>query len=84
MATTISLSIPDAQVTRVVNAMCAIGNYQSTLADGSANPQTKAQFAKQMLITYVMNTVKAVEAQAAVDNARTTAISNVDSQVVIT
>lgn len=84
MATTsIQINIDNTQLTRVINAMATSGAYQDTI-NGQPNPQTKAQFAKQMLVTYVMNTVKAVEAQTAVDSARTTALANVDSQVVIT
>lgn len=82
-STNISISIDNTQLTRVITAMCASGGYQSTI-NGQPNSQTQAQFTKQMLIIYVMNAVKQVEAQVAVDTARTTAISNIDSQIVIT
>ncbi len=83
MPVTITLSIPDAQANRVVNALSISGSYQTTI-DGSPNPQTKARFVKQMLVSYVMDTVKSVEAQSAVDTARTTALANIDSQITIT
>lgn len=81
--TAISINIDNTQLTRVITAMCTAGNYQTTI-NGQPNPQTPAQFAKQMVATYVLNAVKQVETQTAVDTARTQAISNVDSQVVIT
>lgn len=82
-STAISISIDNTQLTRVITAMCTSGGYQATIS-GQPNPTTQAQFAKQMIAAYVMNAVKQVEAQVAVDTARTTAISNVDSQVIIT
>lgn len=53
---TITITIPDDKTARVVNALCAAGDY---------NPDTdgpKAAFAKQQVIQWVRNMVLSVEA----------------------
>lgn len=70
--------------TRINTAMAATYNYQPTLPDGSPNPQTLSQFSKAKVAEYVKGVVRDYEARQAVDNAYSTAIANVDSQVIIT
>lgn len=76
----LTITIPDAQTARVFDAFAAAYGYQATI-DGQPNPQTRAQFARQKVIEFIKNTVKAQEAQAAADSARSAAAANVESQV---
>jgi hypothetical protein len=46
---TLSITIPDNQVSRVNDAIAALYNYQATI-NGSPNPETKAQFSRRMII----------------------------------
>jgi len=62
---TISLTIPDAQLTRVIGAICLQGNYQAVSHDGTPNPVSPAQFAKAYLISHVMGVVSYQESKAA-------------------
>lgn len=45
----LSITIADAQANRVIDAICAMHDYQPTI-NGSPNSETKNQFAKRMLI----------------------------------
>ncbi len=72
-----------ATVTMVVDAFCNQYGYQ-TLINGQPNPQTKSQFALQQVDNFIINTVKADKIKTPVEAARTQAITDVDSQVVIT
>lgn len=47
---TISLTIPDGKLTRVINAVAITKNYRNVLSDGSPNPESKQQFARRMLV----------------------------------
>ncbi len=60
---TITLNIPDAQVARVIDALCARGGYDPALG------VTKAQFAKQSLAAWLKAAVQQVEQQQAHDAA---------------
>jgi hypothetical protein len=51
---TITFTIPDAQIGQLVDDICLALNYQETI-NGSANPETKAQFAKRMIKQYMLN-----------------------------
>jgi hypothetical protein len=58
----ITITIPDASVPRVLDAMCSVGGYDPT------SGLTKAAFARQMVAEYVKRTVRLDElnkAQAA-------------------
>ena len=61
----IQLTVPDALLPTVVEALSTAGGYSSTLPDGTPNPQTAAQFAKAQIIAYVKQVVKNHEAQKA-------------------
>jgi hypothetical protein len=87
MATT-TITIPDAQLTRVVNAWAIVHGYQSFVPDPTtgapiANPQTKGQFMKADIIRLMKEAVKLVEGDAAATTARTTAQTTVESEVVL-
>jgi hypothetical protein len=74
----ICLDIPDAVVTRVVNALCIDG------ARPEDSPLTKGQFAKQHVARYVKRVVREVEARIARDDAGTAAAAAADAEIVIT
>lgn len=63
---TVSIAIPDAQVARVVDAVC--GRYGYGPGDG-----TKAQFARKVLAQWVRETVIEWERQQAAEAAGRTA-----------
>lgn len=52
MSADITITIPDAAVPRVINAMAAVHGYEETI-NGQPNPETKAQFARRMLLKYL-------------------------------
>jgi hypothetical protein len=74
----ITLTIPDAQATRVLNALATQWGYLSVLPDGTANPQTKAQFVKAELARYCKRVVVAYEAAQAAATQSTTSTNEVD------
>ena len=57
----IQLTLPDAQVPRIVDAFAAKYGYQATVIDGNgnavANPVSKVAFAKQQLLNYIRDVV---------------------------
>lgn len=76
---TIQITIPDAQLTRVVNAFTDSFFYAPTILDGQGvaipNPETRNQFAKRMVAQWVKEIVIAREALVAADTARQAAIT---------
>lgn len=61
-----SVNIPDEQVARVVNALCEVGGYDST-----KHHMSKREFARQVVIKYVGETVLQVERRRAMTDAMT-------------
>lgn len=80
---TISLTIPDAVIQRVLDALTGTYGYRVTLDDGSPNPQTKTQFAKAVVADYVKKIVRQWEAQQAGQTAFNAAANDVDLNVTI-
>lgn len=86
---TISLDVPDAQEDRIYEAFATAFGYQEQVPDPenagqmTDNPQTKAEFAKERIASFITGTVGSVEAEAAATTARTDAIDNVNKEVVI-
>lgn len=74
---TITLNIPDAVISRVLDAIAAQYSY-------SATSGTKAAFAKKVVSNIVLNIVRDHEAQIAADAARVTASDKVTTDLVIT
>jgi hypothetical protein len=64
----IVITFPDAQQNRVVNAICSLYNYRTTIG-GEANPETKAQFAKRMVLLNFKNLVAQGEGKVAIETA---------------
>jgi len=53
----ITLTLSNAAAAEVVDAFCEVGGYQATLPDGSPNPVTRAEFARQVLIQRIRRMV---------------------------
>lgn len=76
---TISIDIPDAQATRILNSFAAAQGYQAQVPDLALagvfipNPEGKAAFAKRKVAEWVKNQVTAAESAAAAKSARDTA-----------
>jgi hypothetical protein len=66
---TLSLTLTDAALAKLVDAMCDVYRYSATLPNGNANPETRAQFARRMVIVQLKQQVRQAEgrkAQAAI------------------
>lgn len=61
---TIQIQIPDTKVQTILDAF----GYQTTLIDGTANPETPNSFMKRTLIQFVKNRVEAKAKETAFDN----------------
>jgi hypothetical protein len=57
----ITITIPDASIGRIVDGFCLNFNYNLSKLEG----ETKAQFAKRMLISILKNAVLNAEVEAA-------------------
>lgn len=87
----ITLTIPDAQVQRVLNGFALAQGYREFIIQPNQNdftllipnPQTKVQFLKAKLLEYVITNVKQAEGSAAALAAKTAAESSVDSGVTL-
>lgn len=78
----ITLTIPDAQLARVIDGICLYYNYAATIltvGGGSSvpNPETKAQFAKRMLIEQTKIWIATVEGSTAQKTSYDTALSQI-------
>ena len=81
----IKLTIPDDVATRVIDGFSGQFGYQEQVQDGVdaegtpimvANPETKAVFAKRMLMKVIKDTVRSYEARQASETARLAAIDS--------
>jgi len=69
----INFTIPDAQINRVINALCIKYGYQDQILISTdppvfdVNPESKAQFSKRMIGEVIKGLVLDVEKQAAID-----------------
>ncbi len=79
---TISITIPNASLTRVVDGVCGFFNYQAfiqpLIGPPEPNPETKNQFAQRMLVVAVKSWIKTFESQQAADAARLAANASAD------
>jgi hypothetical protein len=76
-AADITITIPDAEVTRVLNAVAVMQGYTGLTPLGGA--ETKAQFTKRWIRDLVKAQLKAVEGNAAAVSARATTDAAVDA-----
>lgn len=74
---TLSITIPDDISTRVVDALCGLYGYNP------ASGLTRNQFAKQVVITFVKDSVKDYEGRAAMQQARDSTINDVNTKIQI-
>ena len=74
----LSVTVPDAQATAILNDFCMYNGYQETI-NGQPNPQTKAQFAKSVVISFVRESIKAQRATAAAQAASAVVIADVNA-----
>lgn len=81
---TITLTIPNAVAQRVLDGVSSKYGYSATLADGSANPQTKSEFVKAWLSKVLKDAVRDYEADTAAANAAIAAANSVESNIAIT
>ena len=76
----IILTIPDASLSRVVDGICASCSYE-----GNKQPaETKAQYAKRMIIKIVKDMIKDAEASPAATTARLVKEAEIETGVLIT
>lgn len=85
----IQLTIPGAAMPRVIDALCARGDYDGQKqAFLESNPDgqfpTRPQFAKAMIAEYVRTVTKHYEADQAAETARKSAQTKADAEVIIT
>ena len=81
---TIQINIPDSIASRVLNAFARRYGYLATFEDGTTNPQTKAEFAKSKLISFIIESVRIIEVQDSSNNAASIASDKVDTEIDIT
>ena len=84
----ITITIPNAQLSRFVDAICYNNRYEENVPDVdgnvSPNPETRAQFARRMIIQYCVSHVESFEASRDAEQARMDAVTRVRSEVRIT
>lgn len=79
---TITITIPNGGVTRVVNGVCGYFGYEPIITpmigEPFPNPESKAQFAQRMLVVNVKSWVKSFESRQAAEAARDVANADAD------
>lgn len=70
-------NIPDDQIPLVVDALCFLRGYSDTLPDGSNNPITKNQFAKDCIVQFIQESVRKYKTQLYTNDM----LTNVESAV---
>ncbi len=63
----LTIVIPDDKIQLVVEAICSTQGYQ-VIYGGEPNPETRAQFAKRMIIEYIKSMVRLHERRVAEQN----------------
>jgi hypothetical protein len=71
----LTINYPDNQQQRIRDALCAHGDYQETLPDGTANPVSRAAFAREQIISFIRRAVRQHER----DQARNAALAAADA-----
>jgi len=83
----ITITIPDEIAPRVIDGVAGQHGYQETVLDEEGNeipnPETKAQFAKRVILEGVKNAVLSWEAVQAAEAARTAAIDLANEEIVL-
>lgn len=92
---TITITIPNPLLNRVIDAYAYQHGYQDEIPSASAepgpsqdilipNPETKNQFVRRMLVRHVKQAVRAYEGRIAEDTARQEAHSKVEAEINLT
>jgi hypothetical protein len=79
----ITIVIPDAIAQRVIDAIATRFGYQATIG-ALPNPQTKAQFVKNIVCRWIKDQVKEHEAATAGATANQDAAQKAEAEIVIT
>lgn len=77
----VTISIPDAVVTRVQEAFASAYQYSATLEDGSPNSETKQQFFRRQVLRFIKETVVAYETNQAAEASRKTAQIKAEQEI---
>ncbi len=86
---TLSVTVPDSIVARVLTGVCGYNGYQAKIQDPNNpgnlidNPVTPGQFAKDCIKQYLKNCVVAYEAVKAAEDARQAAYEAAILQITI-
>jgi len=72
----ITITIPDAVMPRVIDGLCGQGNYQAVV-DG----ETKGQFAKRYVLEWIRREVVGWESRVAQDVARESAVAQTETDL---
>lgn len=81
---TITITIPDAIAQRVLNGFSQRYGYQPLLENGTANPETKAQFCKRKITEIVKVAVRESEMNTAINAASKAAADAAESEIQMT
>lgn len=77
---TISITIADADLSRVVTDLCGFYGYQATLTDilgnTTPNPETPNQFARRMIVQSIKSACATYESQQAAATASGNAVNS--------
>lgn len=76
---TFTITVPTDKKTQILNDFCAHEGYQATLEDGTANPETKAEFARKRVLNYIKQSVISYRAQKSAEEARIASIQEVEA-----
>lgn len=79
----LTIDIPAGQTNRVLDAFATKYGYTGFLADG-ITPETKAAFAKRIVIKQIKDVVREAEAAAASKTAFDSAAAAADSEITLT
>lgn len=80
---TITLTIQNTVVNRVLDAICNANGYRTTI-NGLPNPQTKSEFVKVFIATFLKSQVKEYESTIAANTASASAETDVENNINIT
>lgn len=82
---TITITIPAGVTNRVIDGLCKRYHYQGFLDEEKTmpNPETKAQFAKKRIISFIKSAVREAEAEDAKKAAESAVVTSVDNDIVL-
>lgn len=81
---TITVTIPNAILPRVIDGMAYHHGYAPTLENGDPNPETKAQFAQRKVREFIKQSVRDAEIEQARNTAAGAAGASADNDILLT